>query len=68
MIKDQKTKLITHNLQNNLLSIIASLDFVEKKILLQNYSGALETIKLIREMTPIIKETIYEIEDQLMKS
>ena len=68
MIKDQKTKLITHNLQNNLLSIIASLDFVEKKIILQNYSGALETIKLIREMTPIIKKTIYEIEDQLMKS
>jgi len=53
---------LTHSIRNSVLSVIESLQYVEMQIKEHNIDEALETIRLIRELSPDIAEALSQLE------
>ena len=58
---------IAHSLRNSLLAVMDSLGYVEEQIIENDLTGAVETLQLLKSISPTMTEAIQELELGLRK-
>ncbi len=56
---------IAHSLRNSLISVIESLGYVEDQIVENDLEGAIDTLHLLKSLSPTITNAVQELELRL---